>query len=159
MTDKKDGTVGYETFAYEDFVPTAGAYDPNDGFHSSRETVISTVTDDAGRIIERTEKITFKDAEDGSISYRTDKYTMEYDENGRVVLMSYYSDGEFDHTTELTYDENGNILSYSNKGESGREYLRVTFSYTMVDETSVTPMEVDPYVVYQNWEYMIEHIL
>lgn len=155
-----EGSVGFESWTYTDGLLTASEYDPNDGFHSLQDVTVETVCDDAGRVTMITEYTTYTDAEDGSVSQETNVYELTYDEAGRVSEVACTLDGEADHVTQVTYDENGNMLSYVNVGaDSGSEYLRVEFAYTMVDEDSVSAPETDPGTAFLNWEYMLNHIL
>ncbi len=146
----------FETWTYEGKVPVTDIFDSNGGFRSNRDTTIETTLNEDGTIAELVENIKFTDSEDGSVSYGTNKYVYTYDANGRITSVDYYSDGEKDHTTNLQYDENGNILSYANVGaDSGSVYLRIDFGYVMVDETSVTLTETDPFTTVYNWESLL----
>lgn len=52
------------------------------------------------------------------------------------------------------------FAAHANVGaDNGSEYLRVEFTYTMVDADSVLPLETDPCTAFLNWEYMLNHIL
>ena len=160
MTDKEDGTVGYEEWTYTDGLLTARYYNENDGFRSIQDAKVTTKLDEAGRVIELTEKITYTDPEDGSKDSGTIRYEFEYDANGYVSAARYYNaKGKLDHTTNLTYDENGNLLVYSNVGSSAGEYLRFEFTYEWVDADTVQESQVAPFDYYWNWDSMIGQIL
>lgn len=159
-TTQDDGAVGYERWTYVDKQYTEYNYDPNDGFHSLRNAPVELTLDDAGNVIAMLQNMTLTDAEDGSVSYRMDQYEFTYDEAGRVSTATYYTDGEADNTATFTYDENGNLLSCSHVGaDSNSEYLRFAFTYTMVDETSLTPVEIDPFTAYLNWHHLSTQLL
>ncbi len=159
-TDKDDGTIGTESWIYEGGKPFKNECNPNDGFRYSRITDFETNTDENGSVIELIENETFTDPEDGGVSYGVDRYEFEYDESGRVVFSKFYTDGKYDHYTVLTYDEYGNLLSYSNRDpETDREYLRVDFRYELIDETEVLFKELDPFAYYCNMLFSLNYIL
>ena len=159
VTAKDDGTVGYEDWVYTDGLMTERHYNENDGFRYLQDTVVTMTTDDSGRIMELYEDITFTDPENGAQEWGSNKYEFDYDANGYVIAVRYYSDGELDHTTNLTYDENGNLLVYSNVGESAGEYLRFEFVYESVDADTVETFDTDPFDYFLNWEKMTEYFL
>ncbi len=155
----KDNKTGFEKWTYENKIPTGCTYEPN-SYRSSRVGVYEVKTDDAGRIIEIIENNTLTDSEDGSTSTQTIKNEYTYDADGKIISNNYYSDGELDHTTNITYDENGNILVYSNIGaDSGSEYLRFEFTYKMVDKGTYNVEGQNPNTTYSNWDHLLNHIL
>lgn len=158
VTQKDDGKTGYETWAYDGTAPASGSYEPNN-IRSAKETVYTTTTDSNGRITEILADITLTDSEDGSVSQKIDKYIYTYDANGRVATIDYYSDEKLDHTTTLTYDEEGNLIVYSNYGSSLGEYLRFEFTYKTVDAGTVNVEETDPFITVFNFESLSNHIL
>lgn len=152
--------TGYETFSYENGNPNYCEYNPNDGFRSQRKSTIATETDGSERIISITENNTYTDADDGNISYDTTKYEYEYDVNNNITAIKYHKDNKLDHTTEITYDANGNITKYSNIGVSNNStYLSVQFSYKSVDESSVKIKDTDSFTAIYNFEMILKHIL
>ena len=159
ITDKDDGTVGYESFSYENGIPVKAERDLKDGFTYTYVKDITNEVDDAGRVVKVVENILYTDPDNGTTKKEIDIYEIEYDDNGYVTQFAFYSDGDFDHTTEITYDEYGNVLVFSSKGSDGSEYLRFEFSYELVEEGSVTPITLDPFTIYQNVEYIVGPIL
>ena len=158
ITDDK-GEMGYETWTYVDGIPTERISDPNDGFHVKHERTITSKVDENGRIIELVEDDLQTDPEDGSKEREEIRYEYDYDADGRVSAIRYYDDNELDHTTKLTYDDNGNILVYSNVDDDNSEYLRFEFTYKSVDADTVTTDNADNFTKVLNWEYLINHVL
>lgn len=158
-TDKDEGGIGYEYFTYDNGMLAASQFDPDSDYLFSNEIKTTYETDADGQTIKKTDNVVNTDPQDGSKkkSICTEEY--EYDENSRIVLLKYYSDGDFDHTTEFTYDENGNLLSQSYKGSDGNEYLRIDLSYAMVDETEVSLLNPDNFTLFTYWDCLIGHIL
>ena len=155
---RSDNSTGYETWTYEGSAPVSGDYEPNN-YRSAKDIVYSAKTDDEGRITEILEDITLTSAEDGSVSEKNDRYIYAYDADGRVASIDYYSDGKHDHTTTLTYDENGDLSVYSSRGSDQTEYLRVAFTYKTVDADSVSTAKADPFVTAFNFDRLLNHIL
>ncbi len=160
ITENDDGAVGFQEWTYEDRIPTTSTLRPPEGIATSaRDTQIETTLNDVQQVA--TQTMTTVHTSDGESETRVTRYEYRYDENGRVTSADYYSDkGNLDHTTNVTYDDAGNILSYSNIGaESGQEYLRLDLTYKMVDATTVAPVETDGFTVFNNFVSMLDHIL
>lgn len=150
-TKNDNGTTEKEEWTYENGVAVSGTYRA-DTFYSDRDITVTSKKDDSGRIVKVTENIVLKDKDDGSVENRTDEYEINYDENGRVVQVDYYTKGALDHTTYITYDANGKMLSYSNVGSRLGEYLRLDFTYIPTDAAGVTVTETDPLTYFFNIE-------
>ncbi len=159
IEDKDDGTVGYESWTYTDGVLNARYRDPNDGTHSIHDVQITINKDASGRAIELIESITYIDPENGSKENEVAKYEYEYDGNGYVSVVRYYKNGKLDNTANLTYDENGNLVSCSHTGGSMGEYLRYDLKYEQVDADTVKTKKLEPFDYYQNLKRVFEKIL
>lgn len=157
---KDDVEGAFQTWNYENNEPTSSCYDPNGGFRSRRDTTFEIHSDEEGLIQSLAEKIKLTDSDDGSISYRDDLYEYSYAENYWIDSIAYYSKGKMDHTTEITYDDDGNILSYVNVGADSKEaYLKIQFTYKMVDGNSITPMDKNNFIELFNWESLLSEFI
>lgn len=151
---------GYKTVDYENGIPVSSEYSPNDGFRSSKKSTITVEKDTNEQIIAMEEKNVYTDAEDGSTSRDVTKYEYEYDQNGKISEIKYFKDGKLDHTTQIGYDENGNMIKYANVGASNNSvYLSVEIIYEMVDETTVSPKDLDNFTAVNNFEIILNQIL
>lgn len=159
VTDNDDGSVGYGKWNFEDGSPVSAEYDPNDGFHYSKQYVYELEKNENSQVSAMTSRITYTDPEDGSVSKDEDRYEYEYDEGGRVSELRYFSNGELDHTTYMTYDDDGNLLTRSYVGDGMGEYLRVSFSYQSVDETTDAVCVVTGFTEAFNWERLLAYLL
>ena len=159
-TDNDDGKVGYETFTYTDNLVSERDLNPNDGFRYLIKTEVEYEFDADGRVVKKVEYNTKTDLEDNSVSTDTNTLEYAYNELGQVEKINYYIGAKLDHTTTITYDENGNITVYSNSAASYGEYMRIEFTYKLVDESTVENVTVlDPFIYYMNLELLINHIL
>ena len=156
---KTDGKVSSDSWTYQGKSPVENTYEPNDGFRSSRKTTYTVQTDDNNRIVKSTMNNTYTDAEDGSTSTDVTENVYTYDANNVLTSVDYYSKGEKDHTTNITYDADGNITVYSNVGDNLGEYLRVEFTYAQVDASTITPIEQDGYTIFTNFSDLLEAII
>ncbi len=160
VTDKDDGTIGYELWNYENGMAISGEADPNDGFHSSKKYDISTKEDADGRITELTESIEYKTAKEGKISHSIIRYEFEYDTSEKITSVKYYIDEKLDHVTKLSYDNDGNLIKYSNVDpKNSNLYLELEFTYKKVDADSVTILEQNSFEVFFTWTRLINHIV
>lgn len=159
-TSNKNDTVGTKTFTYDEGKLTGFVYDPNDGFRSKQEAIIKLQTDENGKVTAVTENLTYIDSEDGSVSKGINKYEYRYGSDGRISTVTYSSDGEVDNITTLSYDDNGNLLSYSSaKPDTGDVYLEVNFEYKMIDKNTVSNRNTDSFVALYDWQQILKYIL
>lgn len=160
LKDKDSDKSGYLTITYENGLPVLYELNPNDGFHSSKNAAVTTEKDADGRVITVYENNTFTDAEDGSTSKSVTKIEFEYDENSNITTAKYYRDNKLDHTTVITYTENGDMASYQNIGaDKNNTYLSVEFVYKSVDESTVKIKEIDSFAAFYNFEAILNRIL
>ncbi len=157
-TNNSSNKVATETWSYENKLPVSCKYTSNN-YRSSRDTTYSVVTDDSGKILERTENNTYTDSDDGSKSSDTTKYEYTYDESGKIVSLTYSKNGKIDHTSNITYDENGNITVYSSKGSELGEYLRFELTYKMVDKGTYNIEGQDSYTKFLNWDLFYTYFI
>lgn len=159
-TAYEEGKIGYENLTFVDGVFTERKYDANNGFRSLQDAKITVEKDSTGRIVKWIEDVKYTDVDDGSIDYKELRYECFYDDNGLLNSVDYYSADKKDHTSNMTYDEKGNLIVFSNVGaDGGNEYLRFEFEYTMVDADTVKVQETDNFTAMFNWEYMLNHII
>lgn len=145
---------------YENGIPNYLEYKTTSPVKASKKTKISSETNEKGQITTLSESVTYTDPKDGSVRHGTDKNEYIYDGSGKVVSIKNYSDGKQDHTTVITYDENGNLLEYKNIAASDNSvYLSVKFVYKLVDKNSVKSKNIDNFTTVYNFTEMLNYIL
>lgn len=157
-TNNDSGKTATEVWTYENKLLSSCTFTSNN-YRSSRDATFNVVTDADGRMIELTENNTYTDSDDGSKSSDVTKYEYIYDESGKVASLTYSKNGEIDHTSTFTYDENGNITVYSSKGSELGEYLRFQFTYKMVDKGTYDLDSQDAVTKFFNWDMLCTYFI
>lgn len=135
ITDKQDGNVGFESWEYENDIPVSSNRNLNDGFTYLRDSTFKSTLDSDGRVSVLEENITNTDPENDEKSTSVQIMNFTYNTDGSVAMVEVTIDGEMDHITKLTYNDNGNLITYSCTGDELGEYLRFDLTYETVEAT------------------------
>lgn len=161
MTKNESGNVGYEKWTYEDGTATAREFRPNDDFWPGSDATITFEKDASNKPIAMVENVTNTNQKDQSKSESQRRTEYSYNALGQISEISFYINGELDHIGKITYNQNGRIIKYSCIGVSAMtdiEYLRLEFTYHMVDKNDYEIVIPDAFTEYFNCEKLLGRI-
>ena len=107
------------------------------------------------------ENVTNTNQKDQSKSESQRRTEYSYNALGQISEISFYINGELDHIGKITYNQNGRIIKYSCIGVSAMtdiEYLRLEFTYHMVDKNDYEIVIPDAFTEYFNCEKLLGRI-